>query len=256
MGLGDTLYLQSIVRHLVEKGERPEVCTKYPDVFKPHLGKINLSPFRRDRVDKVCHYISRKRFPETDQFRDCCINVGITEDIDLRLDWKWRNDGLSKSKRPVVIVQLPRAPMGRADGFGDDLLPDCRRIQHVIDRISRRAMIVQVGRGKPLFAFRGIDVDLANRTTIAGMIDAAATAQGFLGYCSFIAPLAESLKKPLLLVWSSRGLKSANSFIRQMTPKKIFYLPSSKAVMDNCTDYEMDEAANAFLDALGSPNAV
>lgn len=256
MGLGDTLYLQSIVRHYVENGERPEVCTKYPDVFKPLLGKINLSPFRRDRVDRVCHYISRKRDPETDQFRDCCINVGLPQTIDLRLDWKWRNDALAKSNRPVIIVQLPRAPMGRADRFGDDLLPDCRRIQHCIDLLKKKAMIVQVGKGKPLFMFRGIDLDLANRTTVAGMIDAAATASGFLGYCSFIAPLAESLKRPLLLVWSSRGLRSANNFVRQITPKKIFHLQSSKAVMDNCTDYEMGEAAGSFLESLGSPAAV
>jgi hypothetical protein len=138
--------------------------------------------------------------------------------------------------------------MGRADGFGDDLLPDCRRIQQAIRLLHDRCTIVQIGRGKPLFRFSGIDIDLANRTTVREMLDAAASAHGFLGYCSFMAPLAESLKKPLLLVWSRRGLKSSNDFVRKITPKKIFYLPSSMSVMDDCTDQELSQAVDALLD--------
>lgn len=264
MGLGDTLYMQSIARHLVEQGQVPEVCTKYPDVFKTLFGKVVVSPFRRDRVDRIAHYIGRKKYPDTDQFRDCCISARVT-DVDLRLDWKWRNKELEQSGKPVVIVQMPRVPMGRVDKFGDDLLPDCRKLQQAIDLLRGRATIVQIGKGKPIFwdgkslidrPLRGIDIDLANKTTVAEMITAAATAQGFLGYCSFIAPLAESLKKPLQLIFSRRGMNSHNQFIRQITPQKIFYLPSSRSVVDDCTDQEMTEAINAFFDTLGSPATV
>lgn len=260
-GLGDSLYLQSVARHLVENGRTDlEVCTSWPDVFRPLTGKVLVSPFRRDCVDASFHYISRKRFPDTDQFTDCCISAGISEKIDLRLDWTPLNKKLIENLRsigkPIVIVQLPRDPMGRPDGFGTDLLPDCKAIQKAIDRIGERAFTVQIGAGKPLHRFRNIGLDLANRTSVADLLDVASIASGALGYCSFIAPLAESLNKPLLLVWSRAGTKSNNPFIRAITPRKIFFRSSSRYVMDDCTLPELDEAVNAFCHQIGSAEAV
>jgi hypothetical protein len=131
-GLGDSLYLQSVVRHLVENGRTDlEVCTSWPDVFLPLKDKIHVSPFRRDCMDASYHYISRKRIPDTDQFTDCCIAAGIKDKIDLRLDWTPINrkliDNLRAVGKPIVLVQLPRDPMGRPDKFGDDLCPTARR---------------------------------------------------------------------------------------------------------------------------------
>lgn len=257
-GLGDSLYLQSVVRHLVEGGAgNLEVCTSWPDVFRPLQGRIRLSPFRRERIDVSYHYISRKRIQGTDQFIDCCLSAGLSEPVDLRLDWVPQNkrlvDNLRSSGKPIVIVQLPRVPMGRADGYGDDLLPDCRAIQKVIDRLDKRALTVQIGAGKPLHRFRGIDLDLANKTSVRDLLDVASVAAGAVGYCSFIAPLAESLRKPMLLVWSRRGLNSRNDFVRAITPDKIIHRPqTSRAIMDDCTLPELEEAVNAFYQSLGS----
>lgn len=256
-GLGDNLYLQSIVRHLADRCEQLEVCTHYPDLFRPLAGKVTLSAWRRDRIDKVAHYVERKTVAGTDQFVDCCIRAGIKERFDLRLDWTPLNDALVhrvwSQRKPVIVVQMPREPMGRTDGYGADLLPDCRTLQRVIDHIGARAAFVQIGAGEPLFRFRGIDIDLANQTTVADLIDVAWAADAALGYCSFIVPLAESLRKPLLLVWSRRGLKSRTEFIRQITPAKIVHRPeTTRVVMDDADDAQLQRAADAFLDQAGS----
>lgn len=256
-GLGDSLYLQGVARHLVEKGERLEVCTGWPDVFRPLADKVKISPFRRDRVDRVAHYVSRKRVSNTDQFTDCCISAGVMEKVEFRLDWQLVNPSwmevLGRGRRPVVLVQLPRAPMDRRDGYGMELLPDCRIIQRAIDALrDRGAFIVQIGRGEPLYRFHGVDLDLANSTSVADAIDLAWLCDGVLGYCSFVAPLAECLSKPALLVWSRRGLRSSNEFIRQIVPAKIFNKPTSRALMDDCTSEELGKAVDALLDQVGS----
>lgn len=260
-GLGDTLYLQSIARHLVLRGGDVEVCTNYPDVFRPLAGRIKVSPFRRERVDLVAHYTSRKTVKGTDQFLDCCSNAGMKEPVDLKLDWAPVNTGLidrlRRVGRPVVVVQLPRWPMGRADGYGRELLPDCGAIQKAIDLLRAcGAYIVQIGQGEALFEFTGIDFDLSNRTSVADVIDVVSASAGVLGYCSFIVPLAESLAKPALLIWSRAGLKSTTDFIRLITPEKIFHRPSSRAVMDDSSPDELVGAVNAFCEQIGVPVAV
>lgn len=250
-GLGDALYLQGVVRHLVERGDRLEVVTPWPDVFRPLAGRIMVSPFRRNGIDKVAHYIERKNVPGTDQFVDCCISAGVTERIEFRLDWAPTNEALvgqiKSAGKPVVIVQMPREPMGRSDGFGMDLLPDSRAMQAALDAIGDRAFKVQVGRGDPLFRLEGLDLDLVNGTSPTELIDVAWAADAALGYCSFIAPLAESLRKPLLLVWSTKGSRSSNPFIRSITPSKILHRSTNRAVMDDCSSSQMVEAVDALL---------
>jgi|GEM_PF-3556381 len=254
-GLGDSLYIQSIARHLVETGEAVEVCSNWPDVFRPLAGKVAISPFRRDRIDRLAHYTNRKGIAGTDQFQDCCLRAGITEQIDLRLDWTPLDGDLigrvRASRRPVIVVQLPRAPMARTDGVGRELLPDCRVIQRIINRIGKRAFFVQVGTGVPLYCFKGIDLDLAGRTSVAGLIDVVSACDGCLGYVSFIVPLAESLNKPALLVWSWRGLESRHDFIRQIVLAKILHRTSSRAIFDNGPESDLEAAADAFLEQVG-----
>lgn len=260
-GFGDGLYLQSVARHLVECGERVEVCSDYADLFRPLKGRVVVSPFRRERIDRIAHYIRRKGIAGSDQFRDCCISAGISEDVDLRLDWSASNaelvERVGASGRPAIVVQLPRAPMAREDGFGADLMPDCRVIQRIIDQVKPWAFVVQVGKGVPLFRFSGIDLDLANRTSVADVVDVASLSAGVLGYCSFIVPLAESLRKPALLVWSRSGLNSNVEFIRSIVPSKIIYrAATTRYVMDDCSDAELCEGVNAFREQVGMCGAV
>lgn len=250
MGLGDALYVQSVARHLVERGEELKVHTAWPDVFRPLGDKVTLVKFSRTGIHILAHYPTRKRFTHTTQFKDCCLVAGIEETVDLRLDWKPTNHeliGKLQQGKPIICVQLPRAPMGRKDGFGAELLPDCAVIQKAIDRLHGRAVIVQIGSGKPLYRFRGVDIDLADKTSVSDLLDVASVASGFLGYCSFIVPLAESLSKPALLAWSRRGLRSGTLYVRQITPGKILHKPSSRYVMDDATNEQINEAADDLL---------
>lgn len=257
MGIGDAIYLAAVVRHLVAGGQRLEVCTAWPEVFATYADFIKLSPFRRSPIDVLAHY-SRRRNWRTRQFQDVCIQAGIGDAVDLRLDWTVTDTALTQrllsDGRPIVCLQLPRAPMGRTDGVGLELLPDCRRVQDIIDRLDRRALVVQVGSGRPLFKFSGIDVDLRDETTVSQLIDVASVSSGMLGYVSFIVPLAEALLKPALLVWSKRGLRSSTGFVRQITPAKILERASSMHVVDNCSPQELDAAAERFFHALRLPS--
>lgn len=256
MGLGDSLYLQAVARHLVRQGQRIEACSAWPDVFRPLGDRVKVSPFRRDRIDRLAHYSMRKR-ETTNQFQDCCLQAGLHGHVDLRLDWTALNfdlvDRILSLRGPVILVQLPRSPMGRTDGYGAELLPDCRAIQKVIDTLSGFASFVLVGSGKPLFEFRGINLDLTNKTSVCDLIDVAAVANGFLGYVSFAVPLSESLGKPALFVWSRRGLRSRTEYIRTITPQKIFHGETSRFVMDDAEASEIEKAAHALFEQAAGP---
>ena len=81
-----------------------------------------------------------------------------------------------------------------------------------IDALKGMAFLIQIGSGEPLFRFTGIDLDLTDQTSVCDVLDLASVADALLGYCSFFVPLAESFRKPALLVWSRAGLKSPQEF--------------------------------------------
>jgi hypothetical protein len=254
MGLGDALYVQAVARHLVARGARLQVATSWPDVFKRI--DVQTVPFRRSEIDILAHY-SRRKNHRTGQFEDVCIQAGIDGPVELRLDWSADTDltrRLRADGRPIVCVQLPRSPMGRSDGFGAELLPDCKVIQRAIDSLAGRALVVQIGAGQALFRFRGIDVDLSNETTVAELLDVASVADGFLGYVSFLVPLAESFSKPAMLVWSKRGLRSPTGYIRQITPAKVLHRSSSMHVIDDWRPDDIRAVEERFWNAIRRPH--
>lgn len=252
-GLGDSIYLESVCRHLIEKnGEPLRVYSDWPDVFRPLGDKAKVVPFGRTGIDILAHYATRKSAKGTTQFQDCCINAGIREPVELRLDWVANQsatvDRLLSFGKPILCIGLPRSPMGRTDGFGKELLPRGEVTQKIIDRIHDRFTTVQVGAGTPLFKYRGIDVDLANRTTVAEMLDVCHAAAGFIGYVSFVLPVAESMRKPALMVWSRAGLNDRQEYVRQITPEKVIeHKQDTMVVMDDAQDFEIEGKANAFL---------
>jgi hypothetical protein len=254
-GLGDALYVQGVVRHLVQT-EKVEVCTSWPDVFRPLNGRVVFSPFRRRPVNRVAHYASRRHLIGS-QFQDCCVSAGIPKDTEFKLDWEpqnveliWRLKELAK---PIVVVQMPRPPFGRDDGFGMEFLPDFAVVQQAISAIKDRVSLVMVGTGKPIVKYAGIDLDLSNKTTVSDLIDVAHAAHGFLGQCSFIVPLAECFSKPVHIIWSRNHIKSHQAVVRQMTPQKILHGPCSSFSYD---DQEVAEVMDAFCKQVRVPTMV
>lgn len=258
-GLGDAIYVAGVARHLLARGEALEICTSFPDIYRQMQGRYRFASYRRAPVDIVAHYTGRRDKAGTSQFADCCITAGLPADLEFRLDWKPQNldliERLRAAGKPIIVVQMPRAPFARIDGFGAEFLPDCRTIQRAIERLKGRAFLVQIGTGKALHKFEGLDLDLANATSVTDVIDVAFAADAFLGQCSFMVPLAESFSKPALFVWSRRGLKSPHEVIRQMTPKKVLHRSTCRAVIDDCSEAELFKEIDALCEQVRSPVA-
>lgn len=249
-GLGDAIYLQSIARHFVEKGHRVEACTAWGDVFRPLGDKVKVSPFRRNAIDRCAHYAARRGVKGTTQWQDCCLEAGIQEPVDLRLNWRRPAPPPIGNGLPLVLVQMPRPPFARTDGYGMEFLPRCEVIQRAIDTLQGRVFLVQIGSGEPLYRYRGLDLDLANRTTVPELLDVAVAADAMLGQCSFMVPLAESFNVEALFVWARAAEQSRHEPVRQMTPHKILHKPTSRAIFDDCGDRELTEAINALCDRI------
>lgn len=270
-GLGDAIYVHGVLRHLLAHHDRLTVCTDYPDVYQLLCERVRCEPFRRRPVDIIAHYAGNRAIPGTSQFDDCCISAGLPSGLEFKVDWRLRNtelvvrlNALARG-RPIIVVQMPRAPFARTDGYGIEFLPDVDTIQRAIDAIGGRAFLVQIGMGRaerfdgkrmvPFEGYRGIDLDLSNKTSVADVMDVGFAAAGFLGQCSFIIPLAEGFAKPALIVWSRRGQKSPHEVIRQMTPQKILHRATSRWVIDNCGESELRASIDALCDESGRARA-
>lgn len=257
-GLGDSLYLQAVVRHMVLVDGRNdlEVCTPYPELFKALNGAAVTVPFTKLGVSLVSHYVTGKRVQGTDQFQDMNTSVGLRKKADLKLDWDVGDLNLVETVltkaagRPVALVALPRNPMDRIDGFGKELSPDWAAVQLGINEARARGFyVVQVGKGTAIHTLGNIDLDLANTTTVAQLVDlAAAVATVFIGIPSFFIPLSESFSKPCFIVFSRRGLESKVSFISAVTPAKVIHRKDiCKHVVDDWELEKIKEVAGEVL---------
>jgi len=254
-GLGDSIYLQSVVRYFVQQGYYVEACSRWPEIFLPLKDRVKVVPFRRDRIDRIAHYSIRMQHNfSTDQFTDCCIQADIKEPVELKLDWTITNPKLvdfvkrEAKGKPIILVQIPREPMARKDNWARDLLPREEAYNKAIRAVSDRALIVQVGnKDYPVYDLKNVDVDLSDRTSISDLLDLAMTCDAMLGYVSYFVPLAESFDKKLLCVWSRKGLVSRTEYLRKLTPQKIFHKRSCSAVMDDDSGDGIAEAARALL---------
>lgn len=251
-GLGDAMYLQAVVRHMLSKGYKLKVSTKWPDVFS--MLDVETVPFTKSRkeIDIFAGYSLRKSEP-TDQFEDCCIQAGIEEPVEFKMDWSVKNTELIEkvkqeaNGKPIILVQMPRPPMDRKDGFGETLLPRQEAFQEAVDEARGKAFLVQIGAGEPTYELEGIDLDLSNSTSIHDLFDLGLSCDGLLGYCSFIVPLAEQFDKDVLFIWARAGLKDRHKFIRQITPKKILHAETSKWVFDDDSRENIRSAVLSLL---------
>ena len=249
MGLGDAIYVQAVARYLVARGERLEVCTAWPDVFAPIAHAVQFAEFRRQRIDVLAHYSARKGSARR-QFEDVCDAAGLPETAPLAIDWSRTSDISDRVRspdRPMILVGMPRPPMARIDGFGKELMPERAALEAALSGIRGRAQVVMVGAGEPLYRFN-VDLDLSNRTTVPELFDLAMAADGFLGWVSYLLPLAEVFSKRAFFVWSTRGLRAGHTYVRQITPAKIIFKPeTTKSIFDSAPLEEIERASAAAL---------
>lgn len=264
-GIGDNLYMYFVVRWLIEQGRTVEVCTDYPEIFSQL--RVNIDKFSRHDIRVLCHYTKGKRRQDTSQWQDVCDSAGVPRSVPMELCWEpqnpWLVDALRREAagRPIVAVLMARPPMGREDGFGAELLPKPGAINRVLDDLED-CYTVKIGRGKELQHFR-TDLDLSNETDLTELLDVATVCDAFVGYPSFMVPLAEGLNKPGLFVWARGGLEVQSGraawFVRAITPKKVLHKPNWYFV-DDCPAKNVEliirEWKNAFCNQDRSLQAV
>jgi hypothetical protein len=256
-GLGDAIYVHSVVRHFVLKGHEVEVPTRWPDVFSQL--PVKTCKFRRDNITNLAHYTTRKGIKGTSQFTDVCINAGVHEPIPFDLAWKPVNlelfDRIRSNPRPIIAVAMPRNPMGRTDGFGKEILPTRQGYQAVMDAFKGRAYTIMIGAGAPIYRLTGADLDLRDKTTVKEMFDVSCAVGGFLGFCSNFVPLAEAQSKPALFVWARKNLTASQLYVRQITPQKVLHRASSQWVFDDGTAEDIKRATDKFLETVAASAA-
>lgn len=241
------MYVQAVARHLVRSGQQIVVKSGWREVFSQL--PVKVLPFDRS-ADINCHYTLRKGQP-TNQFQDCCLQAGIKEAVDFRLDWAVTDWDLIESVRlkakgrKVILVQMARRPMDRLDGYGDELLPQRDAYQACVDALSAEAFTVLIGSGKPMYEVTGASLDLTQKTTVSQLLDLGKSCDGLLGYCSLFVPLAEQFSKRALYVWARAGLRSRTPYIRQITPQKILHRKDLLKTV--CDDEDVLGALDAVL---------
>ncbi len=237
-----------VAEHFIRQGEQVVACSDNPAVFTGAGAEVEA--FRRDRIDVVAHYTMGKSNPLTNQWQDVCNSAGVGS-IPLHFDWTAINQDLvddlraRAAGRPIVIVHGGRAPMGRTDGFGKELMPDQRAFDIALASLEG-CFLVQIGKGEQIYPLKS-SCDLSGKTSVTDLFDIASICAGMVAQCSFIVPLAECFDKPLLAIWAHRGLSTGrHQYISSITPQKILSKPTSTFVVDDWTDDQIQEAVSAF----------
>ena len=233
-GLGDSIYLRPIVEYLAVSNPIT-VLSFFPDVF---LGCKNVSvePFQKSNVDVIAHYSTRRHIQTSTQYNDMVVTARIKEPVPLRFEWQIQNLELVRTLidtakgRPIILVHGGRAPFGRADGYGMEVMPWRCGFLPILETLSD-CFLVRIGKGEqyPL----KVDMDLQDLTTVTDLLDLGYICDGVVTQCGYPVPLAECFDKPLLAVWSARGLTSPKELIRTITPQKILSKSTSKYVLDD-----------------------
>lgn len=255
-GVGDNLYLQAIVRHLLNTTKHKyQVHTRFSTLFLQFASKIKIKPFKKSNITLTAHYTNRKGRVGTTQFQDMCQNVGIKEPVSLHLDWTARNETLLKTikreakDKKIVMVQLPREPFGRNDGYGREIMPKYEILNAAIEILKEKHgfYAVQVGSGKSEFILKAIDFDLSNKTALDEVFDIATISDMLIGQCSFFIPLAECFDRKSISIWSHNGLNSTNPFISTIRPAKILHKKTSYAIIDNVNREQLENQIRECL---------
>ena len=244
-GIGDSIYLQAVVASLLAEGyTNLEACTNYPEIFE-HLsprriydvnnklsfnnarGRFDIIPFTRSACHVIAHYTGRKRIPGTSQMEDCYISAGWSKDVSTVdpsfgfhiLDSVQKHvDALRKSGKLIIVYQNLRAPMGRSDGFGFETIPSIPSVRAAIKALPDHKLI-KIGQGDS-DDIRA-DEDLTGKTSISESISYFCAADIIIGQCSWIIPLAECRKIPLIVLFGHRIRSAEHQFIRSISPEKL-----------------------------------
>jgi len=258
-GLGDSIYLRPVVDHLERAGKAVTVMSHYPDVF---IGtRAEVIPVNKSRpVDCIAHYTTERFRQTSTQWQDILRTGKLPADLALRFTWNPRNVALlERVKRdaggdPIVLVHGGRAPFGRSDGYGKFLMPRQEGFKEVLEVLSGwgkddRCFTVRIGQGEQYRL--PVNLDLTDHTSVSDLLDLATICDGVITQCGFPVPLAECFGKPVLGVWSARGLAAGDKVIRSITPAKVLCGGYERFIIDEWPIAQIHEVARSWrADAL------
>jgi hypothetical protein len=239
-GVGDSFYLYPIVKHLL-KDNNVTLCCNYPEIFTGLHNKeretiFKIESFRKTDIDMHLVYSLRKKYPDTNQYKDILIQNKLP-DIPLEMDWNITNDYITNGivelaeGKKICFLEAPHEPFARTDGFALSMVPNYEIIDKLLE--DENIFSVQIGRSPVPYKLKNIDYDLVDKTSISEMIDIASISDIFLGQIGFILPLSECLNKKNLVIVARKGLNSHIDFIKRITPTKVLCKDTSHACIDD-----------------------
>lgn len=237
-GLGDALHLRAVALHLIERGHRVTVYSDWADVLCDL--PIAVAPLARSVPDArtVCYSLSRPLDPGADKFVMSCRKAGIEEPVELRINWRVRNEGLVRSVRKraggrrVLVYQ----PQRRTHSALEDIVSP----QHDAFRehLAGRSDAFRVRVGRTPFVHGGMelpcDLDLVDQMSVSDAIDLGAAADEFFCEPCYLLVLGEALRKPVTCMFSARAMREQGK-ARNYTPDRFLHRRESVAIFDEAT---------------------
>lgn len=236
-GLGDAIYLRAVALHLLDRGEKVRVWTRWREVFlglnvafaeaedvETLIGKREREPRHDLRNVTACLHCRVPYIMARDKFALACLQAGIEEEIELRMGWEVRNPSIVKHVtmygKPILVYQPPRKISNDAEAQAQ---PHRAAFVRFLEGAKRDFIRVKVGH--PDFTVDGddlpVDLDLYGRTSVADVFDLVSASDLVFGENCFLPVAAQAMDRKFVLMMSRRALSSNLNKVRGITPERM-----------------------------------
>jgi len=221
-GLGDSIYLYSIVKSYLDNVKEPiAVYSNYPEVFEDL--KCLVLPFSKntDKDTKIFSYLPNKSNSKTTILED--ITSSCPYQINFYKEHKIKNHNLitnilknKLNNKKICIVRYiePRHNKKRIDNLGCN--PNL--INRFISEFKKDYYFVGIGTNN--YYKIKCDMDLMGQTSVSDLFDLVLISDLVIAQVGYTVPLSELLHKNNIAIFP-RKWQTANPFLKTITPKKI-----------------------------------
>lgn len=227
-GLGDTIYIYPVARHLLDSGfKNITVMTNYPDVFQDL--PVKTIKHTKDWATYKISYAGAKRKKETDQYQDVLIAAGIPISTPLEIPWEIRNNEIvehvrkrAKGKK-IALISTPYTIFGREDEWGKEYRIDYRKYDEFLSLLRDEYFIVSTGTKEPIYLLNNVDMSMVRKTSVSDLLDLVYDSDTCVYQVGHMLPICEALNKRSFCFFSAVGMSLDNQFLRTITPSKVIH---------------------------------
>lgn len=236
-GLGDAIHMRALVRHVMAR-EPVTVFTGWPDVFADLPISVKPLKARTGEEDiRHCNSCLHCRLPETritSLFEMACRQAGVSEPVELRIDWRVMNRGLvdtiriEAGSRKVLVYQPPKIVR-----TARELRPKTEAFLGYLER-QAGCYRVKVGHAGAVQEMpeAPAELDLFGKTSVTDLLDIGSAADAFFSEPSYLPILAEAMGKPYACLFTHRAAQAGDSRVRNLTPERLFHTALGTAIYD------------------------